>query len=108
VGQAPADLHPPLNKKGGLEGIDKRVWRLETRASEAKGPFPGGKRVGSWGKKEKGRIKKAWGKHQRIYIRRSVRKGGLEGIDKRVGSRGKKSKSKRNKRPMDCVPWVSC
>ena len=25
----------------------------ETRASEAKGPFPGGKRVGSWGKKEK-------------------------------------------------------
>jgi len=21
VGQAPADLHPPLNKKGGLEGI---------------------------------------------------------------------------------------
>ena len=28
---------------GGLTG---------TRASEAKGPFPGGKRVGSWGKKE--------------------------------------------------------
>ena len=27
---------------GGLTG---------TRASEAKGPFPGGKRVGSWGKK---------------------------------------------------------
>ncbi len=25
----------------------------ETRASEAKGPFPGGKRVGSWGKKRK-------------------------------------------------------
>jgi hypothetical protein len=24
-----------------------------TRASEAKGPFPGGKRVGSWGKKKK-------------------------------------------------------
>jgi len=23
-----------------------------TRASEAKGPFPGGKRVGSWGKKK--------------------------------------------------------
>ena len=31
----------------------KKWWRLETRASEAKGPFPGGKRVGSWGKKEK-------------------------------------------------------
>ena len=29
---------------GGLTG---------TRASEAKGPFPGGKRVGSWGKKNK-------------------------------------------------------
>ena len=28
---------------GGLTG---------TRASEAKGPFPGGKRVGSWGKKK--------------------------------------------------------
>ena len=25
----------------------------KTRASEAKGPFPGGKRVGSWGKKNK-------------------------------------------------------
>ena len=29
---------------GGLTG---------RRASEAKGPFPGGKRVGSWGKKNK-------------------------------------------------------
>jgi hypothetical protein len=29
---------------GGLTG---------RRASEAKGPFPGGKRVGSWGKKKK-------------------------------------------------------
>jgi hypothetical protein len=29
---------------GGLTG---------SRASEAKGPFPGGKRVGSWGKKQK-------------------------------------------------------
>ena len=26
---------------------------IETRASEAKGPFPGGKRVGSWGKKKR-------------------------------------------------------
>ncbi len=24
----------------------------ETQASEAKGPFPGGKRVGSWGKRK--------------------------------------------------------
>jgi hypothetical protein len=28
------------------------VVELETRGSEAKGPFPGGKRVGSWGKKK--------------------------------------------------------
>ena len=33
---------------GGLTG---------TRASEAKGPFPGGKRVGSWGKKRESKIK---------------------------------------------------
>jgi hypothetical protein len=30
----------------------KKWWWIETRASEAKGPFPGGKRVGSWGKKK--------------------------------------------------------
>jgi hypothetical protein len=33
--------------------LQKHRWRIETRASEAKGPFPGGKRVGSWGKKKK-------------------------------------------------------
>ena len=37
---------------GGLTG---------TRASEAKGPFPGGKRVGSWGKKKK----KCWCKSKK-------------------------------------------
>jgi len=37
---------------GGLTG---------TRASEAKGPFPGGKRVGSWGKKKKAKEReKLW------------------------------------------------
>jgi hypothetical protein len=36
--------------------------------------------------------KKAWGEHQRIYIRRSIKNGGLEGIDKRVESWGKKKK----------------
>jgi len=35
---------------GGLTG---------TQASEAKGPFPGGKRVGSWGKKKKTKEKGA-------------------------------------------------
>jgi len=33
--------------------------------------------------------KKARGEHRRIYIRRSIKNGGLEGIGKRVGSRGK-------------------
>jgi hypothetical protein len=32
--------------------LQKQWRRIETRASEAKGPFPGGKRVGSWGKKK--------------------------------------------------------
>ena len=30
---------------------------VKRRASEAKGPFPGGKRVGSWGKKKKVKVK---------------------------------------------------
>ena len=49
MGQAPADLHPPLSKTK----VAKVVVEVRTRASEAKGPFPGGKRVGSWGKKKK-------------------------------------------------------
>jgi hypothetical protein len=40
-----------LNKTISINGKQK-WWRLETRASEAKGPFPGEKRVGSWGKKK--------------------------------------------------------
>ena len=35
--------------------------------------------------------------------------GGLEGIDKRVGSWGKKKKKRKKEKkkvkPMDCVPW---
>jgi len=84
------------------EGDEGGGRLTETRASEAKGPFPGGKRVGSRGKKKKERKremvgitarglgvggrkreskrkKKEWGEHRRIYIRRSIRKGGLEG-----------------------------
>ena len=49
MGQAPADLHPPLSKTK----VAKVVVEVRTRASEAKGPFPGGKRVGSWGKEKK-------------------------------------------------------
>jgi hypothetical protein len=56
------------------------VVKVKTRASEAKGPFPGGKRVGSWGK-----IK---GRDPPSAV------GGLEGIEKRVGSWGKKVKVK--------------
>jgi hypothetical protein len=45
---------PPLFSEGdegggGLTGI---------RASEARGPFPGGKRVGSWGKEKESKRKK--------------------------------------------------
>jgi len=38
---------PPLFSEG-----DEYGGLTETQASEAKGPFPGGKRVGSWGKKK--------------------------------------------------------
>jgi hypothetical protein len=38
----------PIRRK-----LQKQWRRIETRASEAKGPFPGGKRVGSWGKKKR-------------------------------------------------------
>ena len=48
---------------------------VRTRASEAKGPFPGGKRVGSRGRK-----------------RKSV---GVKARGKRVGSWGKKTNSKK-------------
>ena len=60
---------------------------VRTRASEAKGPFPGGKRVGSRGKKKK--VKKA--RDPPIAV------GGLEGIGKRVGSRGKKKRRKKRR-----------
>jgi len=48
----------PPSSVGGLEGI--------------------GKRVGSWGKKKRKNKKKEQeqGEHQRIYIRRSIRKNG--------------------------------
>ena len=55
--------------------LQKQWWRIGTWASEAKGPFPGGKRVGSRGKKKK--KKKVWGQHRRINIRRSIRKVGM-------------------------------
>ena len=55
---------------GGLTG---------TRASEAKGPFPGGKRVGSWGKKSK------------------RKNGGVKAKKKRVGSWEKKRIKEKRK-----------
>ncbi len=66
-------------KQTHINQWEVKVVEVRTRASEAKGPFPGGKRVGSWGKKRKQkRKKKALGQHQRIYIRRSIRKVGLK------------------------------
>ena len=47
---------------GGLTG---------TRASEAKGPFPGGKRVGSWGKKKK--VKKQKQKRKCSYKSKCIK-----------------------------------
>jgi hypothetical protein len=41
--------------------------------------------LGVGGRKRKKRKQKAQGEHQRIYIRRSIKNGGLEGIEKRVG-----------------------
>jgi hypothetical protein len=49
----------PLSLNKPISSNEKKKWgRIETRASEAKGPFPGGKRVGSWGKKKKSKRKK--------------------------------------------------
>jgi hypothetical protein len=47
--------------------------------------------LGVGGRKRK-KKKKARGEHQGIDIRRSIKNGGLEGIEKRVGSWGKKKK----------------
>ena len=50
----------PLSLNKLISINDKKKWRrIETRASEAKGPFPGGKRVGSWGKKRKQKKKES-------------------------------------------------
>ena len=62
---------------------------VRRRASEAKGPFPGGKRVGSWGKKKN--EKKGVGRvpadlHPPLNKTKVAKLvGGLEGIEKRVG-----------------------
>ena len=39
-------------KQTHINQQEVKVVEVKTRASEAKGPFPGGKRVGSWGKKK--------------------------------------------------------
>ena len=38
-----------------INQLEVKVVEVKTRASEAKGPFPGGKRVGSWGNKKHNR-----------------------------------------------------
>ena len=40
----------------------------ETQASEAKGPFPGGKRVGSWGKKKAIKAKEKEKEKEKVLI----------------------------------------
>ena len=40
-------------KQTSINQLEVKVVEFRRRASEAKGPFPGGKRVGSWGKKQK-------------------------------------------------------
>jgi hypothetical protein len=42
---------PPF-EQNPINQWEIKVVEVRRRASEAKGPFPGGKRVGSWGKKE--------------------------------------------------------
>jgi hypothetical protein len=44
-------------KQTHINQWEVKVVEVRTRASEAKGPFPGGKRVGSWGKKRESKIK---------------------------------------------------
>jgi len=52
------------------------VVEVKTRASEAKGPFPGGKRVGSWGKK-KSKSKKCKCEDGLIFFSRLIVSGML-------------------------------
>ncbi|MEN9673955.1 MAG: hypothetical protein RL553_2220 [Planctomycetota bacterium] len=53
---------------GGLTG---------TRTSEAKGPFPGGKRVGSWGKKKNKSKSKRESKRENIDVKSNETKKNL-------------------------------
>jgi hypothetical protein len=46
-------------KQTHINQWEVKVVEVKTQASEAKGPFPGGKRVGSWGKKKNKRKEKA-------------------------------------------------
>ncbi len=45
-------------KQTPVNQCEIKIVEARRRASEAKGPFPGGKRVGSWGKKKGKRKKK--------------------------------------------------
>jgi hypothetical protein len=50
-------LHQRIDIRGSITRKLIKQWggATETRASEAKGHFPGGKRAGSWGKKKQKR-----------------------------------------------------
>jgi len=47
------------------------VVKVKTWASEAKGPFPGGKRVGSWGKKKNKRKSKREKAKEKVLLLRA-------------------------------------
>jgi hypothetical protein len=70
--------------------LQKQWLRLEGGLAKRRALFPEGRGLGVGGKeKVKKKKQKAWGEHQRIYNRRSIKNGGLTVIDKRGGSWGK-------------------
>ena len=55
-------------KQTHINQWEVKVVEVRTRASEAKGPFPGGKRVGSWGKKKNKRESKSKSKSKSVDV----------------------------------------
>jgi len=67
-----------LNKLISING-KKKWWRFKPGLAKRRALFPEGRGLGVGGRKrERERKKKEWGEHRRIYIRRSIRNGGLE------------------------------
>jgi len=60
-----------------------------TRASEAKCPFPGGKRVGSWGKEKESKKKKATYPAQWVGLKAMIR---VLGVGRKAKAKAKAKK----------------